>query len=133
VQGWREQGGLENPMTARGWKPLKDARSPGVPVFYRSEFTLSTPKSSAPHAILRYATLGLSRGTVWLNGHNLGRYPEKTRAPGLYLPECWLKQGANSLVVFDEEGATPIQSHILVESEACRLTYEVRRSRSVNP
>jgi beta-galactosidase len=133
VQGWREQGGLDSPNAARGWKPLKETRGPGVPVFYRTEFTLAPPKSSAPHAILRYATLGLSRGTVWLNGHNLGRYPEKTRAPGLYLPACWLKQGANSLVVFDEEGATPVQSHIQVEPEACRLEYELRIARFARP
>ena len=42
---------------------------------------------------------------MWLNGHNLGRYPEKIKAPGMYLPECWLNDGENTLVVFDEEGA----------------------------
>jgi len=133
IQGWREHGGLESPLSPHGWKLLADARGPGVPVFYRTEFMISPPKSSAARVILRYSTLGLSRGTVWLNGHNLGRYPEKTRAPGLYLPECWLRQGANSLVVFDEEGASPVQSHILVEAEACRLAFEIDTSVLVSP
>ena len=53
------------------------------------------------------------------------RYPEKTRAPGLYLPECWLQPGTNTLIVFDEELSRPIQAGILVESEACRLAYEM--------
>ena len=39
---------------------------------------------------------------------------------GLYLPECWLKNGVNSLVVFDEEGNAPSGVKLVVEAEASR-------------
>lgn len=50
------------------------------------------------------STAGLKSGHVWLNGHNLGESPQKVL---MYLPECWLKDGANELVVFDAQGAKP--------------------------
>ena len=62
----------------------------------------------------------MSRGFVWLNGHNLGRYPDREPVDGLYLPECWLKNGVNSLVVFDEEGNAPSGVKLVVEAEASR-------------
>jgi beta-galactosidase len=41
------------------------------------------------------------KGTVWVNGHNLGRYwsigPQQT----LYLPVEWLKKGKNEVVVLE--------------------------------
>jgi beta-galactosidase len=49
---------------------------------------------------------GLKAGNVWLNGHNLGESPQDYP---LYMPECWLKQGANDLVIFDLYGAKPNQ------------------------
>jgi beta-galactosidase len=46
---------------------------------------------------------GWSKGWVWVNGHNLGRYwsigPQQT----LYLPGCWLKPAGNSIVVLEQE------------------------------
>ena len=74
-----------------------------VPVFYRGTFH----DKPVPGRVLRLVTKSLSRGTAWLNGHNLGRYPEKIRCPGMYLPECWLKNGENSVIIFDESGAMP--------------------------
>ena len=62
---------------------------------------------------------------MWLNGHNLGRYPEKIKAPGLYLPECWLKDGENTLVVFDEEGASIAPVKLEVETAASREVIPV--------
>jgi beta-galactosidase len=48
---------------------------------------------------------GWRRGCVWVNGHNLGRFwrigPQQT----LYCPGCWLKKGANEIVVFDVESS----------------------------
>jgi beta-galactosidase len=123
VLGWRERGGVPGAEEDRGWIPLADGARRDGPALYRTAFTCPARTSAGPVPILRLAPLGLSRGFVWLNGHNLGRYPEKTRAPGLYLPECWLKPGANQLVVFDEEGNAPAQVHIAVEHEASRLAY----------
>ena len=78
-----------------------------------------TPAAGS-HPILRLVTQSLSAGFVWLNGHNLGRYPQKIPVNGLYLPECWLERGANTLVVFDEEGRRPTQVRVSVEAPASR-------------
>jgi len=44
---------------------------------------------------------GWTKGVVWVNGHNLGRFwcigPQQT----LYVPGCWLKTGTNEVVVLD--------------------------------
>jgi beta-galactosidase len=46
---------------------------------------------------------GWTKGWVWVNGHNLGRYwfigPQQT----LYMPGCWLHKGQNSIVVLEQE------------------------------
>ncbi len=50
------------------------------------------------------------KGMVWVNGHNLGRFWQIGPQQTLYLPGCWLKKGANQIVVFDME--TPKQPTI---------------------
>jgi beta-galactosidase len=46
---------------------------------------------------------GWTKGWVWINGHNLGRYwfigPQQT----LYVPGPWLKKGDNSIVVLEQQ------------------------------
>ncbi len=50
-----------------------------------------------PHLDLRQ----WGKGSVWVNGHNLGRYwaigPQQT----LYVPAEWLKKGANTVTVLE--------------------------------
>ncbi|RXM92559.1 Beta-galactosidase-1-like protein 2 [Acipenser ruthenus] len=50
-------------------------------------------------------TLGWSKGVVFINGQNLGRYwsigPQQT----LYLPAPWLHTGINEVIVFEEQEA----------------------------
>ena len=49
---------------------------------------------------------GWGKGTVWINGHHLGRYwsigPQQT----LYVPGAWLREGENEIVLFELEGAS---------------------------
>jgi rhamnogalacturonyl hydrolase YesR len=52
---------------------------------------------------------------VWVNGHSLGRYPEKIRLDSLYVPEVWLKAGQNDIVIFDETGASPAGIKLIVD------------------
>jgi beta-galactosidase len=44
---------------------------------------------------------GWGKGSVWVNGHNLGRYwyigPQQT----LYIPAEWLKKGDNEVIVLE--------------------------------
>lgn len=42
-----------------------------------------------------------SKGIVWVNGHNLGRYWAIGPQKHLYCPACWLKNGNNEIMVFD--------------------------------
>ena len=85
------------------WVPADNA-APGQPAFWRSNFTYHPP--AGMRETLGLLTDGLKAGHVWLNGHNLGECPQKVP---MYLPECWLKDGPNDLVIFDLYGAKPEQ------------------------
>jgi beta-galactosidase len=81
--------------------PFKSAPSPAGgfavtgPTFYRGSFELS--KCGDTWFDMR----GWTKGVVWVNGHNLGRYwwigPQQT----LYVPGPWLRQGRNDIVVLE--------------------------------
>jgi beta-galactosidase len=126
VTGWKLHGGIPAPdASTLTWEPAPTADL-GVPAFFRTEFTAKAIGATGPCPIYRVTTKGLSRGNIWLNGHNLGRYPEMLKIDGLYLPECWLKDGTNSLVIFDEAGHVPTGVHLWVEREASREVFQVQ-------
>jgi hypothetical protein len=130
ISGWRMRGGAGKATVAAGdWMPLGETS--GRPTFYRTSFEADPPGPLGSHPILRVTYAGLSRGTMWLNGHALGGYPEKIRVDSLYLPESWLRAGRNELVIFDETGASPSDVRLIVEREASREV--VRVSRPVDP
>jgi beta-galactosidase len=78
------------------------------------------PGKTGAYPVLRVQFAGLGRGTMWINGHNLGQYPEKINIDGLYLPECWIKDGSNDLMIFDTQGAGPSRVRLEVKKEASR-------------
>ena len=120
ITGWKMHGGVAYPAYASpAWKPLTGG-STGIPTFYHTAFTAIPPGETGPHPVLRASMDGLSRGFMWLNGRNIGRYPEKSPINGLYLPESLLRPGANNLVIFDEDGNTPTGVKIFVEDAASR-------------
>ena len=121
VTGWKMHGGIAEPEALTGWKTGMAATLDGAPAFYRATFKAAPPSGTGAHPILRVTTTGLSRGFVWLNRHNLGRYPEKIAVNGLYLPEPWLSATGNELVIFDEEGHTPSEVKLTVEQAASRF------------
>ena len=121
VQGWKMRGGIIYPTSDARWAAATEDQPDGAPAFYRATFDTTPPGETGPHPILRVTTPGLSRGFVWLNGHDLGRYPEKIPVDGLYLPECWQKAGRNEIVIFDEEGHSPAQVKVTVEQAASRV------------
>jgi len=135
VNNWQQQGGAGNPGATSGWAPLPNGASYTGPQFFESTFTASPPASVGTNPMWRVTTTGLTHGSVWVNGYNLGRYPGPTSAPGLYIPECWLNLGtnANTLVVYDEGGSVPTQVQVLVEPAASRDVTTLQSSLTVPP
>ncbi len=89
----------------------------GIPTWWRATFSVAGVERP-----LFLDAAGLSKGQMYLNGVNIGRYFVATASGRAvppqgryYLPEPWLKVGqANELVLFDEHGFSP---------ERCRLAY----------
>jgi len=79
---------------------------PGMPAVYETTFQLKDP--AAP---VFFVPVGLKKGEVWLNGMMVSRYWDIGPQTRVYLPEPWLV-GKNTLVVFDESGASPSRSRL---------------------
>lgn len=118
ITGWVMKGGTGNVKDVQGWQSVNDSPVNNGPCFYRTKFTVHFAKGQT--FIWRINPQDLGHGTVWVNGHNLGRYPEKINAPGLYIPECWLREGLNELLIFDEDGKEPRDVAIIAEPAAGR-------------
>ncbi|MEU4426691.1 beta-galactosidase [Actinoplanes sp. NPDC024001] len=73
-----------------------------------------------------------TKGVVWVNGRNLGRYWKIGPQHRLYCPAPWLKVGANEIVVFDlhQTQAQPItfEDSLSGQSGAAAFTLTNRRS-----
>ena len=72
----------------------------GQPAFFK--FILTVQNGSILDGYIDPVTSGFTKGVIFVNGRNLGRYwnigPQKT----LYLPGPWLKLGDNEIIIFDE-------------------------------
>ncbi|WP_246101597.1 beta-galactosidase [Pedobacter westerhofensis] len=91
VKNW-EMYGL--PMSTVAALPFKsNFKSDHTPVIKKAVFTLD----KVGDTYLDMSKWG--KGSVWLNGHNLGRYWEVGPQQTLYIPAEWLKKGINELVV----------------------------------
>ena len=82
------------PMDDLGRVQFTSARCEG-PCFYRTELTASAPGDTY------LDTSALHKGEVWVNERALGRFWSIGPQRALYLPEPWLKEGANEIVFFD--------------------------------
>jgi beta-galactosidase len=71
--------------------------------FFRGRFTLGTTGDT-------YLDMsGWTKGVVWVNGHNLGRYWDRGPQKRLYCPAPFLKAGENEIVVFDLHALRPAE------------------------
>jgi beta-galactosidase len=122
VTGWKMKGGPGDVLAVKGWQKFTGKVKTNAPAFYRSTFTV--PQAKGKTFIWRFEPKGLGHGSVWVNGHNIGRYPEKISISSLYIPECWLKTGLNQLVIYDEDGKQPDDTMIVAEQEAGRTTTQ---------
>ena len=133
LSNWLQQGGPGNPNATTGWQTLPGGTTFSGPQFFKSTFTAAPFPTTGTDPMWRVTTAGLSHGSVWVNGHNLGRYPEKVAAPGVYLPECWLNAGANAntLVIYDESGNRPTQVQVQPEAAASRDVVTFQSAQTV--
>jgi beta-galactosidase len=72
-----------------------DGRETDGPTFRRGTFSVENVGDT--FLDLR----GWTKGVVWINGHNLGRFWQIGPQQTLYVPGPWLRRGANQLVVLD--------------------------------
>ncbi|MDD6891717.1 MAG: beta-galactosidase [Bacteroidales bacterium] len=89
------------------FQPLPETAPDGgrhVPGVYRATFQVKRPADT----FLNFETWG--KGLVYVNGHALGRIWEIGPQQTLYVPGCWLKKGANELLVFDIIGPKDARS-----------------------
>jgi beta-galactosidase len=64
-------------------------------LFFRATLTLDAPVD------LYLDMSDWTKGVVWVNGHNLGRYWNIGPQMRLYCPAPWLKRGDNTVTIFD--------------------------------
>ena len=74
--------------------PLKDTNGV-MPAFYKARFTINKPADTFLNM------KGWTKGGVYLNGFNLGRYWEIGPQKTLYVPAPLLREGENELVIFE--------------------------------
>ena len=69
-----------------------------APAFYRFDFRLDRVYDTY------IDMMGYGKGAVFVNGHNLGRFWEVGPTTSLYVPHGFLKEGDNTIIVFETEG-----------------------------
>lgn len=121
VTGWEMWGGVNPDDKQLRWR--QSFVSDGKPSYFRTTFDMPTLPQQG--IVYRFLPTELSYGTVWVNGHNIGRYPEIVKnCPGLWIPSAWMKRGENRLEIFDETGRSPEHAQIVLEAPVSRVTAE---------
>jgi beta-galactosidase len=128
LKDWSMKGGPGDMDSPEGWQPLDVSAKFDRPWFFKNTFVVNN-QSLNSHPMWRVTYEGLSRGFVFVNGHNLGGYPEGIPVKSLYIPECWLKEGENTIIFYDEYGNHPRDITIQPEAASSRSTHFVTFNR----
>jgi hypothetical protein len=75
----------------------KNLNKPGV--FFKGSFFLSREGVLPGDTFIDVSNY--TKGIVWINGHNLGRYWNIGPQKRLYCPASWMKVGTNEIMIFD--------------------------------
>jgi hypothetical protein len=111
------------------WEPPQDVAYDAVPKtrlgdralpsWWRCPFEVTGPLTRP----VRLSLTGMTKGQVYINGENLGRYfvatGDGTAVPpesAMWIPEPLLREGANELVIFDEHGGNPSKVKLTVDT-----------------
>ena len=85
-------------LPLRDLKGLKfGSRKVTGPAFYRGTFQLAETGDTY------FDTRGWGKGSVWVNGRNLGRHWKIGPQHSSFCPGVWLKKGSNEIVILDLE------------------------------
>jgi len=96
VNGWEMYGYPFDNIKDFNFVPVADEElSTEWPILRRGEFDLS----EVADTYLDMREFG--KGSVWVNGHHIGRYWQIGPQQTLYIPAPWLKKGKNEVVVFE--------------------------------
>jgi beta-galactosidase GanA len=76
----------------------KSLKKPGV--FFKGNFVLSRGEGNL-FSDTYIDVSNYTKGIVWVNGHNLGRYWNIGPQKRLYCPSPWLREGMNEIMIFD--------------------------------
>jgi beta-galactosidase len=71
----------------------KTINKPGI--FFRGNFFLETTSDTF------FDLTNYTKGILWINGHNLGRFWNIGPQKRLYCPASWLSTGLNEILIFD--------------------------------
>lgn len=90
----------------KGFDFVKNKGTVDGPVVYKGTFQLDNTGDT----FLDMRKFG--KGIVFVNGHNLGRYWKIGPQQTLYLPGPWLREGKNTIVIFEqlENGKTEVSA-----------------------
>ncbi len=102
---------MDYKMMQAGRSPTAGMSDDKQALFFDGEFSLSETGDTY------FDMSSYSKGIVYVNGHNLGRYWSIGPQQRLYCPASWLKKGNNEIIVFDlhDPKATPIRGRTSLE------------------
>jgi len=125
LTGWRMKGGLTADDGIRPWRSVSELGHMPLPRLYKAEFNWQPGGQVGWHMVLRADWGQLHRGHIYINGHDLGLYPDHNvpAVGGLYIPSVWLRPGQNQLEMFDIRGQTSRGAKIVVDPVASRLRW----------
>ncbi|GLX66781.1 beta-galactosidase [Paenibacillus glycanilyticus] len=90
----------------------------GTPVWHAVKFDRPDLPLDV-NAKLKLRLSGMSKGSLWLNGINLGRYWQIGPQEDYKIPMAWLHD-RNELVLFDENGASPSNVRLLYDQASSK-------------
>lgn len=95
VTGWKMYGYPFNSVEGINFKKQGKKQETNWPVMRKGFFELD----EVADTYLDMSQFG--KGSVWVNGHHIGRYWQVGPQQTLYIPAPWLKTGKNEVVVFE--------------------------------
>jgi beta-galactosidase len=77
----------------------KSIKKPGI--FFRGNFVLTRAEgNTGADTFIDFSNY--TKGIIWINGHNLGRYWNVGPQKRLYCPASYLREGLNEIMLFDQ-------------------------------